>query len=325
MTLDEAFQARQTCNLDVLRLALAICVIVSHAWPRALGATAMEPLESATQRSLGGWAVGGFFFISGMLITASAQRGTGKTFWIARVRRIFPGLGVALLVTLGLAVAFGATVTVGESVIWFCRAFSLVSIEHRLSEAFAENPLNGVVNGPIWSLFHEIVSYVVCASFVIFGGMRWSWIVVVLAVTATSLAAVHDDLPARFSTFTPLFAAFAWGMVAYIWRNWILLRWEAGLALILLGAVLPWSVGMGAVAMGLVMLVLLAPEVPMSRDVSFGMYIYGWPVAQSIVALIPEIGPVALAGLSVIVTYPFAALSWDLVERPFTTVRRAEV
>ncbi|MEP2530372.1 acyltransferase [Shimia sp.] len=325
MTLGQAFVTRQTHNLDALRLGLAICVIVSHAWPLALGAGTMEPLQELTGRSLGGWAVGGFFFVSGLLITASAQRGIGKAFWVARARRIFPGLGAALLVTLALAVASGATPSIEQNVNWFLRAVTLVSIEHRLAGAFAANPVAEVVNGPLWSLFHEVVSYVTCAAFVMLGGARQTWMVLALALGATVLAAVHHSLPGRLATFAPLFAAFSWGMVAYIWRDWISLCWSVSIGSAMLGVVLQWSFALGPVALGLVMLALMAPKVALSRDVSFGMYIYGWPVAQSIVALQPGIGPIALAVLSVIGTYPVALLSWQLVERPSLTRRRAKV
>ncbi len=109
MTLAEAMSRGQTNNLHALRLALAAAVVVSHAWPLAHGAGTDEPLEALTGHSLGGWAVGLFFFLSGLLIAGSAERQTGRGFWAARARRLLPGLAVALLVTLGLAVARGAT------------------------------------------------------------------------------------------------------------------------------------------------------------------------------------------------------------------------
>ena len=91
MTLGDALRSDRSENLNALRLLLAMAVIMSHAWPLALGPGTLEPLEHLTGHSLGGWAVGVFFFISGMLITASAERKSMWRFWTARARRIIPG------------------------------------------------------------------------------------------------------------------------------------------------------------------------------------------------------------------------------------------
>jgi peptidoglycan/LPS O-acetylase OafA/YrhL len=67
MTLGQALSSGRTGNLDTLRLLLAASVVVSHAWPLALGPGTAEPLSALTGHSLGGWAVALFFFLSGLL------------------------------------------------------------------------------------------------------------------------------------------------------------------------------------------------------------------------------------------------------------------
>src|SRR6056297_142596 len=166
MTLGDALRTDRSRNLDLLRHLLAVAVIVSHAWPLALGPGTPEPFEEMTGRALGGWAVGVFFFISGLLIAASADRRGVLAFWTARARRLIPGLFVALLVTLALAMVSGSSADVAEATAWLFRAITLVSIEHRLTGAFDANPYPGVVNGPLWSLFHEVAAYAICAALV---------------------------------------------------------------------------------------------------------------------------------------------------------------
>lgn len=180
MTLGDALRSNRSSNLDVLRVLLAVSVIVSHAWPLALGPGTSEPLEELTGRSLGGWAVGLFFFLSGLLIAGSAERSGKVRFWAARARRILPGLSVALLGTLAIALASGAVASFAEMAVWYLRAFSLVSIEYRLPDAFAGNPFPEVVNGPLWSLFYEIVAYGICACLIWVFGSRNTWMVVTL-------------------------------------------------------------------------------------------------------------------------------------------------
>lgn len=325
MTLEEAMQSPQSRNLNTMRTLLAVAVIVSHAWPLALGAGTQEPLEHFTGRSLGGWAVGAFFFLSGLLITASAERKDIKSFWYARARRILPGLAVALIFTGGLALATGENADLLELIEWFVRSFTLVSIEYRLTDAFANNPFPEVVNGPLWSLFHEVVAYALCAAFVLVGCAHRKRLVVVLLLASSVAAFVHEALPGRLATFAPLFAAFAWGMTAHVFRDRIRLNPMLALAGGALALLLPWSVATGIVAGALVILVLCLPVAPAFDDVSYGMYIYGWPVAQAVVAFSPGVGPEMLAIVSVIATYPLAWMSWTFIEQPNVIWRRVEV
>ncbi|MFK7764541.1 MAG: acyltransferase family protein [Roseobacter sp.] len=316
MTLGDAFQSPRSQNLNLLRLLLAMSVILSHAWPLALGPGTLEPLELLTGRSLGGWAVGVFFFISGMLITASAARTSPRAFWIARAKRILPGLSLALFVTLALALSSGSTVMAPEAATWFLRAITLISIEHRLPDAFASNPYPEVVNGPLWSLSHEVFAYVICASFVWIGGARRPHIVWLLVLLASTMCLMQDYMSGRLATFAPLFCAFSFGVAAYIWRDKICLQPASIAGIILLAAVLPQGLAAGVVGLGLVALMLRLPRMRLKSDASYGLYIYGWPIAQMIVACHPGIAPLHLGVTSILATYPMALLSWHLVEQP---------
>lgn len=316
MTLGDALRSDRSENLNALRLLLAMAVIMSHAWPLALGPGTLEPLEHLTGHSLGGWAVGVFFFISGMLITASAERKSMWRFWTARARRIIPGLGVALLVTLALAHASGSSAGFQESATWFARAITLVSIEHRLPEAFAANPVPEVVNGPLWSLFHEVVAYAICAIFVFAGGARNSKAVIALMILAGAMSLTQAELPGRLATFAPLFSAFSFGMATYIWRDRIGLRSAAVFLVWPLLLLVPSSFALGLAGFGVVVFALSIPAVALKSDASYGLYIYGWPVAQTIVAIHPEITPLHLTVLTVLATYPLALASWHCVEQP---------
>ncbi|SPJ27985.1 acyltransferase family protein [Falsiruegeria mediterranea] len=324
LTLAEAFGRGRNANLDALRLLLAACVIVSHAWPLTLGPGTAEPLLDRTGRSLGGWAVVLFFFLSGLLITASSQRRSAVAFWRARIRRIFPGLGVAVLVTLLLAQVSGATADLRESTVWAMRAITLVSIEHRLSGAFVDNPYPLVLNGPLWSLFYEIAAYVLCAVIALATPRRrLAWIGALL--TATTLGLLwNGPLPHRVDTALPLFLAFGFGMAAHDLRASLALLPSLGALLVLSVPLLPAPLAIPAVCYGILSLALVAPQVRLSADYSYGLYIYGWPVAQSVLWLAPGLSPASLAVLSLAATMPFAIASWHLVEHPATR-RRAQV
>lgn len=306
----------RTPNLDALRLVLAACVLVSHAWPLALGPGTAEPLEQLTGRSLGGWAVLLFFFLSGLLVTGSAERKTVSAFWQARAKRIFPGLGAALLATLVLASASGAAPEPKEAAVWFLRAFTLLSIEHQIPGAFADNPYPGVVNGPLWSLFHEVTAYCLCALLVTSGLARHGLFVLGLAIAAGVAAQWNGHFSGRIAVFVPLFYAFLLGMAVYRLRLHLAVKPEVFAALALAAMILPGPAAISAVCLAALWLALSLPQIRMSADYSYGLYIYGWPVTQFAVHLLPGTGPAALAVLSLAATLPFAFLSWHLVESP---------
>lgn len=50
-------------------------------------------------------------------------------------------------------------------------------------------------------------------------------------------------------------------------------------------------------------------------DYSFGLYIYAFPIQQSLVLLRPEDSPLQNATLSTLITLVFAWFSWNLVEK----------
>ncbi len=97
-------------NFNLVRIAAAAAVLVSHAFPIALGTGATEPLQPLIGRSLGWVAVSVFFAISGFLIARSFDRKMRLIDWIvARIMRLFPALLVVLLLT---GLVLGPLVTV---------------------------------------------------------------------------------------------------------------------------------------------------------------------------------------------------------------------
>ena len=57
-------------------------------------------------------------------------------------------------------------------------------------------------------------------------------------------------------------------------------------------------------------------------DYSYGVYIYAYPVQQSLMNLWPTLGPVALFGCAMCCTLVLAILSWHFIEKPATGFAR---
>ena len=89
-------------SLGILRLVLATLVIFSHAFP--LGGWGTDPGLgwSKGQESIGGFAVVGFFAISGYLIAKSGANADIAQFMWRRMLRIFPAFWLVLLVAAGI-------------------------------------------------------------------------------------------------------------------------------------------------------------------------------------------------------------------------------
>ena len=89
---DRAALARPHNNFALLRLALALAVVVSHAFSVTTGEVQDEPLARLTGFTLGEHAVNGFFAISGFLVTMSFDRRGWRDYAVARTLRIAPAL-----------------------------------------------------------------------------------------------------------------------------------------------------------------------------------------------------------------------------------------
>lgn len=338
-TLADALARGRRNNLDLVRLAAAFAVVVSHAFPLALGPGAPEPLAAATGLSLGGWAVIVFFLVSGVLVTRSAERHGDDLagFAIARALRILPGLLGVLLAVAAAALLLTPT-TPADAIAYVVRGATLVSIEHTLPGAFADNPYPGAVNGPLWTLFWEAAAYALvgaAALLLLVRRRRGTGAALALAgaggiaVLAVSLMEPRA-VAARLEAGGLLLAAFAVGAAAALSARRVRLEPRITAALWCAVAAAALVDGRAATALGVLALghtVLLAawrtPAVRLPLDVSYGVYLYGWPVAQALVVLAGgTLSPLALALLSSAAVLPAAVASAVLVERPALALAR---
>jgi peptidoglycan/LPS O-acetylase OafA/YrhL len=61
---------------------------------------------------------------------------------------------------------------------------------------------------------------------------------------------------------------------------------------------------------------LRLPSLDHWGDISYGLYIYAFPIQQMIANIIPDVQPISMFMLSAVVTVTLALLSWHLVEKP---------
>jgi peptidoglycan/LPS O-acetylase OafA/YrhL len=339
-TIATVFNSRAN-SLNAIRLTLALAVIVSHSW--ALGGFGPEP-EAGGAR-LGTWAVLGFFGISGFLITRSRLSGqSAANYYRGRVLRIFPAFIVCLLfiacVLAPLSLVFdpAGVWSPVDSVTYIVRNLPLYPprVQQDAIEGTLQHiPYRGVWNGSLWTLFWEAVCYValgVAGSLLSRRGLKIGSVAVFVAASVFSLLneTAIVPLPELAGRVLPLFAVFAAGAIVFLFANSIRVSpLTVSAAIVMLaGAVLGGVVqSLGALPM-IYLIMLLGQVLHLDRvgsdyDLSYGVYIYAWPVQQYVFLIggndVPL--PVEIV-VSIVVAAGLAYLSSRYIEKPALTLKR---
>ena len=325
-------------NFDLVRVAAAASVIISHAFLITSGNASHEPLASGSVYNLGQHAVNIFFVLSGLLVAASLDRTESiAAFAIARGVRIFPGLIVCVIIT---AFILGPIVSSLEPSQYFSsrllfeyviRTSALTTALAPLPGVFETLPMAGQVNVPIWSLKYEVFCYAILVLVAGLGAWwreAWFWVVFgVVMVLHLTFETGHTRIDEHTSVhqLSRFLLCFFLGVAAYRLRHHLRLSLPGAVVAALLFFLardtrLEESLSYALVGY-LTLCIAALPCAGMRRllagsDISYGLYIYGWPTAQTILFLSPGIGPITLAIGSLMVAAVVAVLSWRWIEAP---------
>jgi peptidoglycan/LPS O-acetylase OafA/YrhL len=318
-------------NFNLIRMLAASGVLISHAFPIALGVGAAEPFQSALQGiSLGSICVYLFFAVSGYFIAQSFERSRShRRFVRARILRLFPALVCTLIVTILVAWLFYTTappqVFAPAAASYFLRNVTLFFLQYPLPGVFEGNPYGSDLNGSLWTLNYEVLCYVGVFVAGLSGFLRrpvlvaaGAGLLILMLIGSPSL-----DLPHRLNNLVDLGTPFAIGVALYVWRDRVPLNAAitavlAVLAVALHGTPLFKAAFVIALSYGVFWLGCL-PSRLLHRynhlgDYSYGMYIYAFPV-QQLFAYHGATTPWLNMALSLPVTLVLAVLSWELIEK----------
>jgi peptidoglycan/LPS O-acetylase OafA/YrhL len=335
-------------NFDALRLIAAVAVIFSHSFLIAEGTQNNEPLILLTgnQSILGLVGVFVFFAISGFLVTQSFEQTPNPLHYFAkRALRIFPGLVMATLVSAFVLGPLVTTLPLGgylsrpEPYGYVFGNMLLDQTVHQLpGVSFADNPVGLEINGSLWTLRLEFTMYVMVLAL---GLLRLLTVRTTLLLLVFGIACLRFEMLyplEKWGWFFELFSGWGWlvgffaaGMLLYKLRQTRILDGRVAL-LALVGLVLsiplrqfiPLFPVFGCYLALWLALSPRLPVIPAARfgDLSYGLYIYGWPVEQAVVWLF---GGRAAWWQVFLVALPAAAalafLSWHLVERPMLRLK----
>lgn len=327
-------------NFTLLRLLAAMAVLYGHSYALSLGTGRGEDIISKFLivhwgESLPSLAVNLFFVTSGFLVTASyLQRDNLFAFIEARALRIYPGLIVAVLFCVFVVGAFVTTDSVAayfsSPTTWsYLKNNSLLikGIQFDLPSVFINNPYPISVNGSLWTLPVELWMYfwvaIMGSLSLLKGDKAFNAIFLVLclmyAQSPSTFYIVSDPRNAQLALL------FLLGGFFYINRNEIPLGLSGFVLLCTLVYLTTQYHFSGFLKIALfaytVLLLALHPKLRLPSidhwgDISYGLYIYAFPVQQTIVYLMPQVRPLSMFMLSTFITVVLAILSWKLVEKP---------
>lgn len=330
-------------NLNLMRMLAASAVLVSHAFPITLGSGAHEPLDILVGRSLGSVAVSIFFVISGFLITRSFDRTERLVNWgAARFLRLFPGLLVALLLTVFVLGPLTTSLPLAD---YFRHSETLSYLPRNLSLLFLQYPLPGVfdnaaypevINGSLWTLFYEVACYLgvlVAGLLGMFASPLRGKIFIVACFTllaVTSVDPVQAHLHPKLQMLLKMSWPFSIGTAFYVFRNQLPLNPILAMLLCAVAAAARFTPAFDILFMlALSYSVFVLAYLPAGRiraynrvgDYSYGIYIYAFPVQQLAVHLFPQMTPLQNILMAFPLTLALAMLSWTFIEKPALDAR----
>lgn len=343
MKIEETLISREN-NFTLLRFFAALAVLYGHSYALLSldlkGWRREDPIShfliSFWGESLPSLAVNLFFVTSGFLVTASyVQRESLIAFIEARILRIYPGLVVAVLFCVFVVGAFFTSESIANyfssPITWSYlkhNALLVTGIQYNLPSVFVGNPYPVSVNGSLWTLPIEIRMYfwvAVLGSLSLLKGEKafnTMFIVLCLMYAQSSNNNFFIEGTSRNAQLALLFLL---GAFFYINRSKIPLGFIGVVVLcILVYLTTEYRVSVFLKATCFAYLVLLLalhpklrlPSIDRWGDISYGLYIYAFPVQQSIAYWIPQVRPLSMFMLSTAITVSLAILSWRFVEKP---------
>jgi len=354
--LGQEFHPRSNA-LNVWRLILATGVIVGHSWPLTghRGGVTFAPASQLLEYI---W-VDGFFAISGFLITRSWFRHPQiRDYFVARGLRILPGLWACLAVIAFIIAPVSVAIQGGSAAkLLFSRApiefvlanSAVVQLKQDVGGTPRGIPWPGQWDGPLWTLAFEVACYVAVAALGITGLLRRRWLIPALFVLAlfwstrlpplstlnaaittpgakVDLATVAAVIQGQAARLAIMFLA---GALLYQLRNMIPARWSlVAVSVGIVVAASPLSDYRLVAAIPLAYAIIVSgalirkKHLRLRNDLSYGMYIYAWPMQQFLVVCgLAFLHPMVFAVVAAVATLPLAAFSWFLVEKPALSLK----
>lgn len=327
---------RENNNFDFLRLIMALSVFFYHSF----ALTAVADFKVLTYFFSGTVAVNCFYILSGFLIFMSYEKtSTLKTYAKKRSARIVPAY-VLVVVFSSLAGLILTTLPVNEyfSFQWLkyltANLLTLNFIEPTLPGVFTDNKLSAV-NGALWTIKIEIMFYI-AVPFIVYLNRKKSPIIVLTILYVLSiiyykvLFLLHQKtgilLYRQFYLLLPgSLCFFVSGGLLYYYFD----VFKANATKYLIGAIIGWLVfkyfnfyylmpiSLAVIVVYVALIFKYLGNFARFGDLSYGIYIWHFPIIQTLIYFYLYENPLLGFSLSLILVFLFSFASWHLIEKRF--------
>lgn len=337
-------------SFDLLRLIFAVFMLITHSYPLT-GIEEKDYLYHLTNGQL--WfsyiGVRGFFIISGYLILKSVLRSKNvKEYFLKRFFRIYHALIVVCIISafvLGPVISKYSLLEYFKSTQPYLYLFSNIQLIFNIGnncilDVFALNPYNCCINGSLWTIPFEILFYVGISFLFVFKSSnivaKKSILIFVFLILFSIRLTIFDLLKINmyvipktvfsFTNITELGLFFIGGSILAIF-DFEMLVFKTRVSILVFSIlvlilscflnmfelvqyiVLPFFI----ISLGLIDLKIRTYS-ELVGDISYGVYLYGFPIQQVLVYLF-HLEQTNLLILSVICSLFFGFISWKVVEQ----------
>jgi peptidoglycan/LPS O-acetylase OafA/YrhL len=321
-------------SFTLLRLLLASLVIVAHGAELTDGNRSREIFHClGGQMSAGEFAVEAFFVVSGFLILQSWSRQPKLgAYLMKRILRIVPAFLVAYAICVFLVGWLGGGPNYLTELLHPSGILALLPGLAILSYPSTPPVFAGshypMVNGALWTITYEFRCYLLIPLLASLGLYRKrtiflaGWLGVVVAAGVYSVAHLRDAMSLGLLRFVPFFLA---GNCAYLYRDRIGWNRAAGIAAILAAALSMGSLTATRFVLPMIgsyaiLWLALSPWSALrhfspSSDISYGVYLYGWPSQKLLLWYFPTLPLLVQMMLTLSVSLILGWISWYLIEK----------
>jgi len=329
-------------NFDFLRILFASFVIVSHSY-YLLDGRSEDPFSSYLYHTeLSTLGVFGFFVLSGYLIFQSLENTPNLfRFLLKRFKRIMPGLIVALVFTVFVLCLFlsdlpvSAYLSAAHVYLYFIKTIFFLPTDNLLPGVFEQNPLP-FIHGSLWTLRYEGLCYIsLCLFFLLpkpyrsgFAGLMFAAFLILRSLHIGNIIPLEEGLSGHLGNFLNLFYCFYAGVLLKSREDFVLSHkrkiFLISALLLLVSYLLPLMIGQMlflavfpffVLSAGL--LYVKALHIPARiGDISYGTYIYAFPVQQALISCGVD-NVYVLIAMSLVFSWSLGYLSFHFVERKF--------
>ncbi len=342
-------------GFGALRLLFAALVIVSHATVLVDGDDHREILARIFGGPLliGSVAVIGFFIISGYLVTGSLLNSrTAAAYLVKRIARIYPAYLVAFALTILVVAPLAGALPPASPADIAKRLFDALALQPPWAPGAFKGSHGSALNGSMWTISYEFRCYLILPLLGFAGVLRRRRLVFAMTAILLVLTIVFPmkpitawvplqvgrlTTPLAYALGEPhrdirLVGAFLTGTCFYLYRD--RLRFMpttivlAAIALIA-GLMVPSISVATTTAFGGFLVFAAAGRaswlyrINNENDISYGVYLYAWPITKLLNWWWPSMHPLAIGLLTLAAACICGWASWLAIEKPVMTfVRR---